>query len=1524
MPHIDPSGRTFLADVLDAIEERESALLVWGVVDGYFTFQELAEIINPRIDVRLDEGCEDFIDPEGVIEALLDLKWLIEVESRDDGIGYRSRMGETVRLLLRLRQLFPRHCRTEMGWQDAPNLVADFRFQRRKRLYPKRGIRLKEVLAELRSVTDDPVILEGIRAQIEGSPPLKDSGLAGFQIRAAQRILRSLSTGKPLASIVCAGTGSGKTLAFYLPALASIARHRIVNRSERPWVKVVAIYPRTELLKDQLREVLTRTVAMRGQLRSDPKPEIRIGALYGDTPRSSKHCGWRSSGNDKICPTLRCLTCGGELRWKAADLNDGRERLTCSGPNCSFSIDGSLFPLTRESMARQPPDILFSTTEMLNRRLSDNQFGHLFGVGGNALRPPELVLLDEVHTYEGRHGAQVAYLLRRWQRLVDQSLRFVGLSATLREAGAFFSALTGNYPNLVGEISPKSEELVAEGAEYMVALRGDPVSQSALLSTTIQTAMLLERCLDPKARTPTESQSNGAFGQRTFAFTDDLDVTNRLFFNLLDAEGRDSFGNPDMREAPNGGLAVLRRQGLSRLRYFGGQDWRMCESLGHNLSTRMVIERVSSQDRGVKADADVIVATAALEVGFDDPAVGAVVQHKAPRGTAGFLQRKGRAGRTKGMRPWMVTVLSDYGRDRIAYQNYDQLFDPALPVRTLPLGNRYITRMQAVYGLIDFLGRALQSAPNGSVWDDLAKPPWSEPRRARLTSQLRAILESETATEKLSDYLSRALRLPGEEIEALLWEYPRPLMTTAIPTALRRLLSGWRANGIAGADFQVPFNPLPDFVPASLFADLNLAEVQIKLPHGAAAAKEGTPSMPLFAALREFAPGRVSRRFGVGHGAERYWLPPPDEAIAHGTRELLELGNLASVLKVGDFSIFQDGQVTQVPVYRPFEITPARPPRNIGDTSNARLIWHTQMLALGPPNFLSPPTGSTWGSIVREVGFCLHAAHAPVEMRRFATGSIAEIGIGRGEKRRVQVDFAKDGVPIALGTSFTTDGVVFKIAIPQYIHAKNPENATKWRALRTARFFDNAWRGISLPDVSSPFLREWLAQIQLSAITYEAIRSGQSLEAAASALADGGAEISLVEVLAVLFQSQVVDTADEEVSLGGEDRLRRDLEDLLKEQTIKDQLTDAATCLWKPIDSEWEQWLQGVYLSTMASAALRALGDLCPTLDVNDLVVDLGRGPIAVGDMAPVESTTAEIWITELAPGGSGLIEEFMRAYSEDPRRFFSMVRAAVEMGEFELIDQQLTKVLSTLTSRDRPSTTRDAIDRIRKATGHRELTQLSSELRAAMVREGFSPFHGLMVSLSSRLLRPGAGPAMDSYLSSVLTQWEREERRLGIEIDLRVLCYWLSQSAEIDDVVSELGFPAASEKGSWRMSAIYGLLWARGRMVRQAPLQLRSPFSDLPSLERLILLESLSDERSRVSVENDNWLQEAGSRLADGQLVTLICSAQNRIKLSRALETLLCNPVDTGYLRAYPRLQGVRQTSGEVAADFELVEAIQ
>ena len=71
------------------------------------------------------------------------------------------------------------------------------------------------------------------------------------------------------------------------------------------------------------------------------------------------------------------------------------------------------------------------------------------------------------------------------------------------------------------------------GREYFLALRGDPASQTSLLSTTIQAAMLARRMLDDDGGRP----SRGTFGSKLFVFADDLDVTNRLHSQLQDAEG---------------------------------------------------------------------------------------------------------------------------------------------------------------------------------------------------------------------------------------------------------------------------------------------------------------------------------------------------------------------------------------------------------------------------------------------------------------------------------------------------------------------------------------------------------------------------------------------------------------------------------------------------------------------------------------------------------------------------------------------------------------------------------------------------------------------------------------------------------------------------------------------------------------------------------------------------------------------------------------------------------------------------
>lgn len=1506
----------FLSSVLDCVEQRESRLLVWGIVDGFFHRSELSDIINPLIEKALKSGYDEFFEPDEVISALLTLQWLVEIDCTTGEIGYRSRMSETVRLLQRLRQLFPRHRRTSNGWQGAPTLVADFRFQRRRRQYPRRDLTREVALERIRAITDNPSIMACVKAML--GPKENNILLAGFQVRAAERILRSIENNEALATIVCAGTGSGKTLAFYLPAIASITRHCLSGDS-LPWVKTIALYPRSELLKDQLREVIGRTNKLSTAYKG---VSVRVGALYGDTPSDVRWCKWDKIGNDFICPSLRCIICNGDMRWHQSDYSLGKERLQCH--DCGWDIEGEVFPLTRKSLAISPPDILFTTTEMLNQRLSDNGLNHLFGVGVNAQRPPELVLLDEIHTYEGRHGAQVAYLMRRWAYLVEQPLRFVGLSATLRDASVFFASLTGVRQTLVDEISPRPDEIESEGAEYMIALRGDPVSRTALLSSTIQTTMLLQRCLDPRTANLNDSVSKGAFGQRTFVFTDDLDVTNRLYFDLLSAEGRTSSRIPDIRNAPDGGLAVLRRSGPSFSRYQGGQDWRMCEQIGHALADRLVIGRVSSQDKGIDASAQVVIATAALEVGFDDPCVGAVIQHKAPKGMAGFLQRKGRAGRTRGMRPWTTVVLSDYGRDRIAYQNYDLLFDPELQARTLPLSNRYITRMQAVFAAIDYFGQKLQDAAKGSVWKDMSKPKYDQ-RTNRLVKELRSILENENSTKKFQAYLSRALRMSNEEVLALLWEYPRPLMTMVLPTALRRLASGWRSGGVAGADIQVFNNPLPDFIPSTLFADLNLAEVRINLPedNNTQSDQSDQNTMSVFSALREFAPGRVSRRFGVRYRTERYWIAPSVEALAGISPSNLEIAAFGTYLPLGSYAYWVDGVKIEVPVFRPVSLSPSLPEANIRDTSQARLDWYSQFVPLGKPSWVEPPRGCIWNSLIPRLGFFTHTRHAPVEVRRFATGSVAEIGTGLGEMIRLSLNFSHDYEPAAIGASFSADGVVFQVQIPDNLSSGNEKLSAKWRALRTTRYFDAAWRGEALSGIPSPFLREWLAQVFLSAVTYESIQANIDLPSAIQLVVTGTASVSLNQVLAILFQSQLMNT-EEGLESFGQDRLRQDIDELIVQPEILEELRRLSNFLWEPISKDWELWLSSIYHCTLGSALLRAIGDLCPTISLDDLSIDLERGPEVFSDLAPCNNVH-EIWITEKSPGGSGLIEEFMRSYAEDPRRFFSMVRASLEMGEFELIDYQMTQLLELLVDKDLKSETREIINRFRVISNHEQMIQAARELRLALLHEGFSPFHGFLVSIGNRVLRPGACSVSDAYLSSTIRRWQNEEIRLGLEIDLRIICYWLSQFADIDAVVTEESIVGSQDRSAWRMSVIYGLLWGRGRTIRQSPLQIRNQFTELPPVERLLVIESITDDRDKVSVDNDNhWLEKTSDLLAKGRLVTLTCVKEKRSLLGLALHALITNPIETGYLNAYARLQGVRQTNNVFEADIELLEAAQ
>ena len=515
---------------LEILELQEAGLLSWGLVNGSFSSEELENNAKNFLNQFDPDGV--FGDEDELIEYLEDRSLIFRLPLINDD-HYRTRMCETIRLLSRLRQLFPKHIRNN-NWQTAPNLVADYRFLRRARTYPERSI---EKIQAFDAISSENSLTDIEKSILEALLPSK---IAGFQLRSSHSILSGIRSKKAKGTIICAGTGSGKTLAFYLPAFIHIGQ--TIDTNDSYWVRCMAIYPRNELLKDQFSETYMQARKVDNTFAEYGRRKLIIGAFFGFTPRNNKNYSFKKDGQNLwdrksggyVCPYLRCPNpeCEGVLLWSDIDRDKNIERLKCINPNCSMVIQPDEIILTRERIRKEPPDILFTTTEMLNQRMSDSKFNHLFGIGKRAFHKPDLVLLDEVHTYSGVHGAQVALLLRRWKQAAKCYPQFVGLSATLRHAQRFFATLTGIYEKYIDEISSKPSELIKQGTEYLVALRGDPVSRASLLSTSIQTGMLARRALD----TWDNNISEGLFGKRIFLFTDDLDVTNRLYFDMLDSE----------------------------------------------------------------------------------------------------------------------------------------------------------------------------------------------------------------------------------------------------------------------------------------------------------------------------------------------------------------------------------------------------------------------------------------------------------------------------------------------------------------------------------------------------------------------------------------------------------------------------------------------------------------------------------------------------------------------------------------------------------------------------------------------------------------------------------------------------------------------------------------------------------------------------------------------------------------------------------------------------------------------------
>ena len=188
-----------------------------------------------------------------------------------------------------------------------------------------------------------------------------------------------LGTSEPKPTLVATGTGSGKTESFMYPILDYCFQHKSTKG-----IKAIIIYPMNALATDQAKR-FAKTIAHNSSLDG-----IRVGLFVGDKEESPQ-----------------------------------------------THMSESYVITDKNTMRDNPPDILLTNYKMLDFMLMRPQDQKMwkYNIDTHVLR---FLAVDEIHTFDGAQGTDLASLLRRLRAKLGvqkNHLACIGTSATLGNGG---------------------------------------------------------------------------------------------------------------------------------------------------------------------------------------------------------------------------------------------------------------------------------------------------------------------------------------------------------------------------------------------------------------------------------------------------------------------------------------------------------------------------------------------------------------------------------------------------------------------------------------------------------------------------------------------------------------------------------------------------------------------------------------------------------------------------------------------------------------------------------------------------------------------------------------------------------------------------------------------------------------------------------------------------------------------------------------------------------------------------------
>ena len=234
--------------------------------------------------------------------------------------------------------------------------------------------------------------------------------------------------------VVTSGTGSGKTECFMVPVLQDL-----VNQNEKDAVQAIFLYPLNALMDSQRKRVAAWCKAL--------NPQATFAIYNGDTKES-----FNTPEEKAASPEL----------------------------------------ISRETIRKTPPQILFTNPTMLNYMLLRNKDRTILEKSRGKLR---WILLDEAHTYTGSAAAELALQLRRVLQAFDvtvDQVNFAVTSATMGDSQEDQSRLKTFVSQLTGK---KPEDIVIIGGQRIIPTLNEEKAQNCLdkINAELNTSINLEQ-----------------------------------------------------------------------------------------------------------------------------------------------------------------------------------------------------------------------------------------------------------------------------------------------------------------------------------------------------------------------------------------------------------------------------------------------------------------------------------------------------------------------------------------------------------------------------------------------------------------------------------------------------------------------------------------------------------------------------------------------------------------------------------------------------------------------------------------------------------------------------------------------------------------------------------------------------------------------------------------------------------------------------------------------------------------------